>query len=713
MEQDTTSSPLSETGPGKAPWFRIATLGRFQIEWVYPQRGEVIPLPAERLHGQNAGTALGLLKALLSCPDRFATRSWLNEQFWPNSRQKSAEERLTDVVSSLRGILRPPGRSEMMVHFVYGVNGRGAGFRLDGYPQVWCDADALEWYVKHALLLEQRGHDATACWERAYQLAERGMYLPEQMYEEWARQKRDYLTGFVRDCVHRWTALLRQMGQIDEAILRLRSYWLTHLTDEDALRPLLEMLGERERFGEAEACYAQAQAALAEDDHLPDDRTNDTMETVRALKIQRPQSIRVSHFSLRQNSENTASAPLLNAPPLPSLKSQSGSLSVSASPMIEAMTIPHDEQEASRTFLKLQQDLVHTLASPHASEHEEKSYILSRRQMLLTIAMLPLPLLPAFQRYPSSTAMEAFLVSCSASLSACWQVSREFDIGSVYTCLSHYLPPLVTIMNESRTHQKRAAHLAAQAMLLQTIVGRHLKNLHVAEIFCKQALVYSQCAEDPLLHVIILRHLAMIYYYAKRHTEELALYEQMKPFLVTDTLPALVRSFLYAGLAGVQALNQQQEAFTSLHLARETFLLQPAHDPGPLYIDYDYSQVVLSEGLAYYDLGRYQEALDTFLQVEHFPAQIPLAERGRLEFLNCQARTILRFPSRDRDMEQCVEYWSAAIHGSLALKSKQRYDEAVQIYELMDFLWPHEKRIKALRELLTPWEQQEQADDVD
>ena len=281
-------------------WLRVFTLGRFAIEWVDHVSGQVTPLPPERLHGQNAANALGLLKALLCCPERFATRDWLLEQFWPNSRQKSAEERLTDVVSSLRGLLRPDGSSAMFVHFVHGTNGRGAGFRLDDYPQLWCDADAFEWYVKHALLLDQRGQDSTVCWERAYHLAERGMYLPEQVYEEWATPKREYLMGVQRDCVQRWIALLRQMGHLDEAILRLRAYWLEHLTDEDALRPLLELLGERERFGEAETSYQKARAVLREDGQTLDTRTTETIEMVRALQIRRKpgSEIAATHLKL-------------------------------------------------------------------------------------------------------------------------------------------------------------------------------------------------------------------------------------------------------------------------------------------------------------------------------------------------------------------------------------------------------------------------------
>jgi DNA-binding SARP family transcriptional activator len=281
--------PALSTEPAQAPatWLRVCTFGRFQIEWVDPATGERTPLPAERMQGQNAGTALSLFKALLTRPDRFATRSWLLEQFWPESRQRAAEERLNDVVSALRTLLRPPGCTQRLVHFVYGANGRGAGYRLDAYPQLWCDADAFAWYVTHALLLERRGQDSTLLWERASALAARGEYLPEQIEDEWSQQQREYLSGLRRDCVHRWTEVLRQRGCGEEAIVRLRDYWLSHPTDEDALRPLLELLGERERFGEAEEVYAKAQAALAEDGCEPDTRTIETMEVVRALQIRR------------------------------------------------------------------------------------------------------------------------------------------------------------------------------------------------------------------------------------------------------------------------------------------------------------------------------------------------------------------------------------------------------------------------------------------
>jgi tetratricopeptide (TPR) repeat protein len=67
----------------------------------------------------------------------------------------------------------------------------------------------------------------------------------------------------------------------------LRTYWQPHLTDEDVLRPLLEILGEQERYQEGEACYQHALEALQEEGRDPDTRTQDIAEYLRAKQIQR------------------------------------------------------------------------------------------------------------------------------------------------------------------------------------------------------------------------------------------------------------------------------------------------------------------------------------------------------------------------------------------------------------------------------------------
>ncbi|MGH2508953.1 MAG: AfsR/SARP family transcriptional regulator, partial [Ktedonobacteraceae bacterium] len=442
MKMKPTDTAQS-TCPSNDLHFRIYTFGSFHIDWVDPSTGQILPLPPERLQGQNAGSALGLLKALLGCPDRFATRSWLQEQFWPTSRQQSATERLHDVTSALRGLLRPAGSKAMLVHYIYGTDGQGAGYQLDALPRIWCDAHAFEWYVKHGMLLDQRGQDSTACWERAFQLMERGMYLPEYLYDDWASKRREVLSGLMRDCVQRWTLLLRQAGHVDEAIMRMRSYWLAHRTDEDALRPLLEMLGERERFQEAEECYAKAQAEVEEDGHKLHERTQETLEVVRALQIQRIPSfkspvaiVRLSTSTLSCSSlpsediipERVISQPLpLESSALTNVFDRATQFMVTIFGLANrwqgrAAHCNDLQVLLSQEFAMFEQDA----SQPNAGEQ----HALSRRQALVAIAALPYGALAAARHAGVGLQPEEFLPQSTAAITSCWSImqNREFTV---------------------------------------------------------------------------------------------------------------------------------------------------------------------------------------------------------------------------------------------------------------------------------------------
>ena len=264
---------------------RISVFGPLRIVWA----GQTTPFPQERLHGRGAAPALGVLKALLTQPNRFATRDWLMEQFWPESVRSRAEERLDDVASGLRTLLRPPASSAKILHYVYGGTGKGSAYRLESFPPIWVDADAFAWYVEQAARFERFGQDALPLWEHAYQLASRGEFLPEERYSDWATERRDLLAGLCRQCVHRLTALLRERGATEQATLHLRSYWQTHPTDEDILRPLMELLGEQERFQEVDDYYRQCINALEEEQsgQQLDTRTQDIYEFLCAKQIER------------------------------------------------------------------------------------------------------------------------------------------------------------------------------------------------------------------------------------------------------------------------------------------------------------------------------------------------------------------------------------------------------------------------------------------
>ena len=282
-----TIEEAEDKGNSKTPLLRIYVLGTLDIQW--PNMN--IPFPKERMLGRGAAPALGLLKACLSQPDRFALRDWLMEQFWPESARSRADERLDDVASGLRGLLRPSGSTAKILHFVYGKDGRGNGYRLSDYPQIWVDVDAFEWYAEQAARLDRFGHDSLSLWEHAYKLGSRGEFLPDERYSDWVQPRRERIAGQYRQCVHRVVQCFRETSAYEQALLRLRNYWQEHKTDEDALRPLLEMLGERERYQEAEQYYEQAHEAVQQEGGDLDEKTRDVMECLRAQPIQRERAI--------------------------------------------------------------------------------------------------------------------------------------------------------------------------------------------------------------------------------------------------------------------------------------------------------------------------------------------------------------------------------------------------------------------------------------
>src|SRR5579885_2491931 len=73
----------------------------------------------------------------------------------------------------------------------------------------------------------------------------------------------------------------------EEALLVLRSYWQEHPREEDVLRPLMELLGQRECYQEALEYYEQLKSLLEADDCQPDPRTQDVAEYLRTLQVRR------------------------------------------------------------------------------------------------------------------------------------------------------------------------------------------------------------------------------------------------------------------------------------------------------------------------------------------------------------------------------------------------------------------------------------------
>ena len=171
-----------------------------------------------------------------------------------------------------------------------------------------------------------------------------------------------------------------------------------------------------------------------------------------------------------------------------------------------------------------------------------------------------------------------------------------------------------------------------------------------------------------------------------------------------ESLPQLLHSYIYAGLATYQARNGQKEhALRSLQQAHVAFFAQPASEAVPIWIDHSLGNLLLHDGTTHMHLELYAEAFDSFGQIE---TQYALAGQHMSCLIEATFDQVIVETSRDdqpRSMDRCIALWIQGINGAKELHSQQRFDEAIQAYTAMRAAWPGEKQVKDLREHLIHW----------
>lgn len=287
------------------PLVRISTCGQFTIEVLYEVRsqqdGSHIPVyGSPKLPSRGTATALNVLKLLICQPGHFATKDWLIDMLGASKGKGTQDDEWTGLarpdnsISHLRGLLCPllkhqpfdmPQKQEMgrqLVTYVKPTVASGSGYRLAGYPLIWLDVDALSVHVKRACQLESEGQDAWAEWQAAYQIGNHGPFLAEGRYSDWATERREEVEGHLWQSMQAlWRIALARQAE-EEALRLLREYWLRHPANEDAFRPLVELLGKREDYQRAEAYYEKLCSVLDDEGKKPHRRTQQSMNFLRS-----------------------------------------------------------------------------------------------------------------------------------------------------------------------------------------------------------------------------------------------------------------------------------------------------------------------------------------------------------------------------------------------------------------------------------------------
>jgi DNA-binding SARP family transcriptional activator len=409
------------------PFARIITFGPLEL-WgrveAVDEDTEIryTPLTTDRLNGRGATAAFALLKILLCQPQRHAPRDLLMELLWPEQPHRRAGARLDDAASVLRTLLRPTS-GENPLEYRHSNRDSGNSYHLAPYPLIWVDADAFEWYVAQACRLARFGEDALPLWEEAHRLASRGTFLADELYSEWARERRALLAGHYRQCVHEMTRLYREQGARADAERVLRAYLVREPLDEDALRPFMELLGEQERYREALDAYQRTQETLAQEGHTPDERTQDIAEYLRTKKITRART----------------STALSISPPEPgktiSRNHRSSSIPVSAQSLMQLGQAISDTD---------------TLRILFALEERQDMSLLSRRQLLeLGIATFITRLAKLDSKHISAIEREELGHALGESVGAGWKLfhragnAEVLAMGQVQLSLIHEAHALV------------------------------------------------------------------------------------------------------------------------------------------------------------------------------------------------------------------------------------------------------------------------------
>jgi tetratricopeptide (TPR) repeat protein len=686
---------LPVSWPRDLPLARIRTCGTLAIEVLHEVQPDVAGQPVfaygppdERLLAKpGAATALILLALLASQPRGYAAKDFLSEHLRHSANSKEEDEedlsgfkRVDNVVSLLRHLLCPPVLNALpqakvirnhLISTQRGSSQSGTGFQLAGLPLVWLDVEAIRVHLKRARSLEQFGQGSLAEWQAAYDLLAHGSFLGHEPYSDWATWRRQEVEAQWWDCTQVLWKRYSEQGETgqSEAMRMLGEYWRAHPTNEDALRPLLEQLAKREHFGQAEEYYTQLCNGLAEEGKEPDKRTQDVIAFVRAMRVQRQSVPQVR--TLAQNGF------------VQSEKQQDGKL------VYEDLATLAGIMKSAGNFIGT--EAMKQLEGPNRDMDVSRRATIVELLGLIAGATLPLEWRERLAYSKSSHLTSDAYVYFQDLIENGWELSNvgEWDIAE--QVLHSFLPDVI----RHAVEQREAALLAAQGLVLRSILLAHQMKLSAMIPLCQQAVLYAKGTGDHTTICASLNGLAVAFKYNQQFDRSLQTYMEALDYCDKHA-SALIRSRIYAGAAAALArCGRNQEAEHAIHLAYDHFPEHPEQDSHFFSTDHGWYMIAYYQGLMHLAMNQPLEALKAFEQYEHHPPTNGVPRRNQLEIINHQGRAAILAHQLDL-YASCLE---SGMSGALALNSKKRLDEAVTIFrEEMPQSWQKEQPIKRVLE---------------
>lgn len=176
--------------------------------------------------------AKALLKLLALQPQHQLHRDQIIEIFWSDAPQESATNSLNKIIYMVRRALEPELPSGGQSTFLLRQQDR---ILLRAPGTLWIDVNEFEQHANRAI----RDNDSTA-FEDALNLYP-GDLLVEDLYEDWAWQRREQLRLLHRDLLSGLARLHEHQGNYRESIERLMQLVNCDPVDEDAHRRLMKL----------------------------------------------------------------------------------------------------------------------------------------------------------------------------------------------------------------------------------------------------------------------------------------------------------------------------------------------------------------------------------------------------------------------------------------------------------------------------------------
>jgi DNA-binding XRE family transcriptional regulator/tetratricopeptide (TPR) repeat protein len=368
--------------------------------------------------------------------------------------------------------------------------------------------------------------------------------------------------------------------------------------------------------------------------------------------------------------------------------------------------VNHDQRRFTQAVTQVLLGAAKELGSLDLNELRRKILAIPLEIAVGKTAIEQIPFLGIQMHGISAFTAEEFLPQCEAGIKACWKLQKSTehsDLLLAFYAASAYLSGLQRIVKDSSQHRQKAAGLVTQSLLLKTILAHHVENRANAAYYAQQALFFSEVAQDISLQLRAFECLAVVYTFGRQYQQATQTIGQAIPLLKQKEVPLSpsLQAQIY-GMAACALTRIGQDG--SAYLDQASLLLPEKDTECPIYVGYGKKDLCLDAGIVHAHQGNSAKAIETlsqFVDPKTFALQVPGSEMRRIEIINAMTMACLK--AKNKPMEQVIHFWTAGIEAARALQSERRFEEALTAYEIMETLWPDEKRIIELRDLTQHW----------